>query len=110
MRYTLDYSISPVLRLSPHLSVTDNRFVSIPSAGDRTAASSLGTSRAVARLAGDSKIAASATPAEKMIMWAEAIFPIEIPSAQYRASRQVTPLENWREYSKYRTSEYIVTR
>jgi len=72
-------------------------------------ASSLGTSRAVARLAGDSKIAASAPPTAKMIMWAEAIFPIEIPSAQYRTSRQVTPLANWREYSKYRTSEYIVT-
>jgi hypothetical protein len=40
--------------------------------------------------------AASAPPTEKMIMWAEAIFPIEIPSAQYRTSRQVTPLTNWR--------------
>jgi hypothetical protein len=40
--------------------------------------------------------AASAPPTEKMIMWAEAIFPIEIPSAQYRTSRQVTPLANAR--------------
>jgi hypothetical protein len=36
------------------------------------------------------KAASAPPPAEKML--AEALFPIEIPSAEYRTSRQVTPL------------------